>query len=586
MAGPSVPPEVGPENTTVTVIMFDISWMDPDRETVAQRRTRKQNQARGPSRQDSSRSSKSLDSPQPRFQPGLLSLLGGSSKKTGSAQAPRPMLGSSHSDHFDGSAREILPYPADSESTLYDQPLSASLAVSTHNFSHTAKCNADLNEISPTNTSRRGDWTWTGYSTPTESSRTSIVDSPTSKRFLVQPLSPRSFVSRTTEVRVSPRESVEAGIDPFASSVHISAGNYCLATDEDIPTEQLSRFDIPPSDPEVQSVPSSERNNDLQPSFSPVYVPIRTRKNSWRPPDTWDCSEERSTRLSTTNLGSPTFRTLTTESQITPELTHVQLSIRRMEAANSKIILEHLKEEWADGIDENLYRELELEKHRWMLFALRDLKLKMMSTREVASLQNISSSNYPKLLSLYESHVVASFLAATTPPDTVLHHLSTTPLSPRSYPNVHPLAVTNHTTFISYSPNYFASIHAFSLPALLPASSLPQILKKCHGTLIKGGTLHLTILDPSPIPSTLGPRLRTWLNNNILLDLEKQFRCLNPSRVFPAWLQDVGLYGAGSTVLNVQFLASVNTKDTKLLLPKRNPGIKLGARLSRKRPRN
>ncbi len=159
------------------------------------------------------------------------------------------------------------------------------------------------------------------------------------------------------------------------------------------------------------------------------------------------------------------------------------------------------------------------------------------------------------------------------------------PLSPKSYPNIHPLAVPGPTSQLPYTSNLFTSIQSFCLPTLLPAASLPLLLKECHRCLIsapappspvepspfsstttivsiktpvKGGTLHLTILDPSPLPATLGPRLRQWLDNHLILNLERQFRCINPSRLFPIWLADAGLRAEGSTIVTMRFFASVS----------------------------
>lgn len=187
----------------------------------------------------------------------------------------------------------------------------------------------------------------------------------------------------------------------------------------------------------------------------------------------------------------------------------------------------------------------------------------------------------------------ASSLLAMVAKGTEVHHLSTVPLSSKQYPNILPLTVPNATPHLPYASNKFNSIHAFCLPALLPSSSMPTVLKECHRILVsapvslpqstsaalpteehkesdgspsntilnqiqpRGGTLHLTILDPSPIPGTLGPRLRTWLDDHLVLNLEKQFRCINPSRLFPDWLADAGLRAEGSTVMYVKFFASV-----------------------------
>ena len=137
-----------------------------------------------------------------------------------------------------------------------------------------------------------------------------------------------------------------------------------------------------------------------------------------------------------------------------------------------------------------------------------------------------------------------------------VHHLSPAPLSPRSYSNVHPLAIPSPASTLPYASSIFKAIHAFSIPIQLPSNSLPAVLRECHRALIPGGTLHLTIVDPSPLPPTLGPNLRTWLDNYLLINLERQFRCMNPSRLFPIWLLDAGLRAPGSTIVTTNFHAS------------------------------
>ena len=264
-----------------------------------------------------------------------------------------------------------------------------------------------------------------------------------------------------------------------------------------------------------------------------------------------------------------------------------------MDAASPKIILERLKEEWIGVADASIYRELELERQLWMLAALRTLHADdipvpdgvcspAVVTRKILSLyENKGKLCQPRVLIRHvEVRLTASssFLSASHP-TLEIHHLSTSPLLPKSYPNVRPLAVPGSSAQLPYASNIFSDIHAFSLPAILPASSIPALLKDCHRTLAsarpvtspavspttpsfpaasKAGSLHLTILDPSPIPSTLGPLLRAWLDTHLIVNLERQFRCLNPARIFPIWLADAGLRAEGSTIASVRFLASVS----------------------------
>ncbi|KAG9230501.1 hypothetical protein BJ875DRAFT_384971 [Amylocarpus encephaloides] len=255
-----------------------------------------------------------------------------------------------------------------------------------------------------------------------------------------------------------------------------------------------------------------------------------------------------------------------------------------MEAAGSKIILERLKEEWVEAAEASVYRELELEKQRWMLFALRDLKTTRLSSAEQTRTFQVYPPGATSVLSLFENR--ASFLSALSSPITDVHHLCKTPLSPRSYPNVFPTTVPEYTTSLPYDSESFTSIHAFSLPTLFPASSIPQVLTECHRLLApsplsaaspmpplqpftirdRHSTLHLTIIDPSPIAATAGPLLRAWLDKHLILNLEKQFRCIHPSRLFPMWLTDAGLRAEGSMIITVPFLASMNTQEAENLL--------------------
>ncbi|EHK96955.1 hypothetical protein M7I_7279 [Glarea lozoyensis 74030] len=246
-----------------------------------------------------------------------------------------------------------------------------------------------------------------------------------------------------------------------------------------------------------------------------------------------------------------------------------------MEAASSKIILERLKEEWMEVADASVYRELELEKQRWMLFALRDLKTTRLSGCEDSRTIQVSTSGATKVLSLYENH--ASFLSALSDPITEVHHLHPNPLSTKSYPNTKPFTIQEPTIQLPYPDNSLTSIHAFSLPTQFPASSIPTILKECHRLLSPNtpssqSTLHLTLIDPLPISSTLGPLLRTWLEDHLIYNLERQFLCITPSRLFPMWLQDVGLRAEGSMILTVPFLASINTMEAEAILRDTNQG--------------
>ncbi|TVY82785.1 hypothetical protein LSUE1_G004967, partial [Lachnellula suecica] len=559
--------------------MFDISWTDPARETVGQRKTRKeQQQANGTSRAASIRSSKSSASSQTQAKPALFSLFG-SGKKGGLTRTnSHSKLSITTNEQSSKSSRRISSYTVTSDTSARESigpstttriPVSGFFAASESVFSG-----------------------WTGRSAATESSWGSTTESPPGKRHIIQPLSPTSFVTQSTEVTVSPRDSIKSG-EQLATVVHISAAATVPIEINDSPTEEppgSSIFDFPIPKlnlPEKYSAPAVTHNVDLR---RPLV--LRGRQDAWKPPEVWQCPPDgtQSAKPAMRLVSPPKSIDIVRQRSPVVEVTYLQRSIRRMEAASSKIILERLKKEWVAVADASVYRELELEKQLWMLSALRSLK----SSSETKLENNGPLLGVPIALSLYENHASASFLSALTP-FADIHHLSVDPLSPKSYPNVQPLIVPGPTSQLPFASNIFSSIHAFSLPAALPASSLPAMLKECHRTLTsdassppsptipgtspprsaRAGTLHLTILDPSPLPSTLGPLLRAWLDSHLILNLEKQFRCINPSRLFPIWLEDEGLRAEGSTRLTVLFLASVNAKDVENLLidPETGAGI-------------
>lgn len=55
------------------------------------------------------------------------------------------------------------------------------------------------------------------------------------------------------------------------------------------------------------------------------------------------------------------------------DIAGLQREVKRMAAATPQIILLRLKEEWGTSPDATLYKELEMEKKRWMLSALYSL---------------------------------------------------------------------------------------------------------------------------------------------------------------------------------------------------------------------
>ncbi|KAH7409443.1 hypothetical protein BKA64DRAFT_705208 [Cadophora sp. MPI-SDFR-AT-0126] len=580
--------------------MFDVSWTDPARETVGQRKSRKEQEAAigtsrkppGLSRGSSLRSSTSSGSTFRHKKTSFLNLFGSSRKEIPSRVGYRTDTPAQPIEEPISDSQRLSSSTANSNSSGHELPGTITRIPKNGFFGRSPPYYSEGELSAPSEASESVFSGWTGKSAVTESTWDSGPESTSSWGKVVQPLSEKSFVTQSTEVTVSPRDSVKIA-EQTATAIHISASETVpVLVKESSGKTSLSssifNFPLPViASPKTPSKDTSrcERSNrsNVLPITKSTQPPMK-----WKPPEIWESDDEIPKilhRRSSTHLRPIRERRHRAQPS---EITHLQRSIRRMEAASPKIVLERLKEEWVEVADASVYRELELEKQLWMLTALRTLKNK--SSPE--DLVNSALARPTKVLSLYENHASASSLSALTTA-TAVHHLSTNPLSPNSYSNIHPLLVPGPTSQLPYASNFFSEIHAFSIPSLLPASSIPSILKECHRTLItatkslsnstmlphstnrtntlamsksvnRGGTLHLTILDPSPLPATLGPRLRSWLDSYLILHLEKQFRCLNPSRLFPVWLSDAGLRAEGSTIVNVRFFASVAASNSTL----------------------
>jgi hypothetical protein len=77
----------------------------------------------------------------------------------------------------------------------------------------------------------------------------------------------------------------------------------------------------------------------------------------------------------------------------TLELTRFQRFIRRMESAGPKVILERLKEEWHNAVDDEAGEELKLEKQLWVLTAFQ--------LQNLGRYSRFPKSNTGKILELY-----------------------------------------------------------------------------------------------------------------------------------------------------------------------------------------
>ncbi|KAK3359371.1 hypothetical protein B0T25DRAFT_494802 [Lasiosphaeria hispida] len=297
------------------------------------------------------------------------------------------------------------------------------------------------------------------------------------------------------------------------------------------------------------------RQNKKKKVSSSPSSPLKLAASSpdaWKPPDDWQCGQEVGSAAPTPQKA----RRVAIEEPVAADplsldLAAMQREIAKMAIASPQIIIVRLNEEWGDSNDAAFYKELEMEKQRWMLSALHNMDRLIGATSTEKEKKALTRGQ--KILALFETQATASYIAALNPKVEIVH-LAPSPLSHTLFPNVQPLFSIVNTT-VPLAASSFTAVHSLTLPSLMPSQDIPPMLRNIHRCLAPEGVLYLTLIDPSPATKSIGPHMRQWLEENLLLNLESQFRCISPSRLLPVWLASAKLRGQGSTISRMKFPA-------------------------------
>jgi hypothetical protein len=84
------------------------------------------------------------------------------------------------------------------------------------------------------------------------------------------------------------------------------------------------------------------------------------------------------------------------------------------------------------------------------------------------------------------------------------------------------------------------SIFVSSLPTLLPGSRIPAFLAESFRLLRPDGQFEARLINALPERSSMGPKLAAWLEDNLMIQLESEFRCSRPCDLVPAWAKISG----------------------------------------------
>ncbi|KAH7152903.1 hypothetical protein EDB81DRAFT_718510 [Dactylonectria macrodidyma] len=544
--------------------MFDVIWTDPDRELVGERRAKKELKRE--------QLAKEKEKPKPI--------------STRSSLSPRSSRSSTDSPFGFLRSRCLKQSISDKAIPKATGLLTPSLisSRSPHSIDSDAESHANSGLVVDGSSI---------YMDPVRVVSGKSFTLPVDSSQLVQTLGPSSFVTKRTEVSWKSRSSDPK--DDLLSEILISSKP---ETDQTMtPSGSQRNRDVPVpllrSDSPVISVPEVKVPAQLETPQTLFSMP--NNPDAWRAPQEWDCTstepESIITSLENTisamlqindestadggnanvsnadasnadesNHRNSVYKNSSSNNnkcvEISSDLNTLQKEVRRMALASPEVVLSRLKEVWDTTDDESLQHELELEKQHWMLSTLQNLDpipQRDVSTSPVAAAQPTDAK---RILALYESQAITSYLAAVHPKKKI-YHMATTPLSHTRFPNIHPVLVPSVSPSVfPVAPRLFENVYSLSMPSICPAPEIPGVLKNIRKSLKQGGSLHLTLIDPLPCTGTLGQHMRTWLEEHLLLNLERHFRCMTPSRLFPDWLAEASLRGRGSTLSMAKFFAN------------------------------
>ncbi|KXJ92826.1 hypothetical protein Micbo1qcDRAFT_232513 [Microdochium bolleyi] len=562
--------------------MFDVCWADPNRELRSEKAARKESEVKLKDRQSQSVngrqsfSTTSSSSSSERLSHGLgfFSSIRGR-RSAAPAKSRQSALQSDRSPEQDGprhssiyGVTSILSHLDTSEVTVKRNDTSSeamlqspdqseavsSLWSSSHAVSpHTSFVESELKTTPPSSPPVK---CFDGSTMPAATEDNRPKSSVTAEH-LVQSLGHDSFVTKKTEISISPRP-LDADIDELLTEINISVSENKRESSK---FSERSGTSAPPTarprSLDQEPIRSRSQAEDVTVDKNPpsLNYPVQgeqvTSFEAWKPPQNWDYQQLKHGETSCVGKFPGTPTSAENDHIMAPDINALQREVRMMQAAGPELMLANIKANMGDVSEAVVYKEFEMTKKRWMFSALHQYGgfIDLERDRKMPS----QPGKGPKILALYESQASASFLAAMHPSLTFAH-LALKPLSPRLFPNVQPILVPTISASASarsLPPQLYTAVTCFSLPSLFPSKEIPPFLRYIKRRLVPGGALHLTLIDPQPTSSTTGPKLRRWLIEHVLINLEQSFRTTYPSGTFPEWLRKAGLRGKGSSIATV-----------------------------------
>ncbi|RYO84603.1 hypothetical protein DL766_009820 [Monosporascus sp. MC13-8B] len=418
--------------------MFDVLWTDPNRELLKDKISKREQEGRNKGkvtkrsqnnrRSLSTHSSSSSDRGLGLFTKARKTLTIPSKPKNpttspdlSTEEVPRARRTSAHG------VKSLLSHPDGSEVTV--KPVTGSLLpVQPHDFSDAASGASSRDSVLS-----RGAAHQSAVATGTWADEITEGDSPvtTKSEYLFQSLGPSSFITKATEVTVSPRVP-DTDLDQLISEINISAGVTKSATPPTLgsgdgsasrdsavyhSTDSLVRtpmtiegteFLMPPS--HFPQTPSSTKTRNNHIAHLPDWNVDDSAANSdaWKPPHEWGCTPTKRARsASPEDRQQISSASLEIDHYMSPGIVTLQREVRMMEMASPEIILANMEagmDVASDhASDTMIYQQHEMEKKRWVFWALHYIG----GYAEFETLHrysyHASSSRAPRILALYET---------------------------------------------------------------------------------------------------------------------------------------------------------------------------------------
>ncbi|RYP02840.1 hypothetical protein DL764_005560 [Monosporascus ibericus] len=418
--------------------MFDVLWTDPNRELLKDKIRKREQEGRNKGkiakisqqnrRSLSTYSSSSSDRGFGLFAKARKTLTAPSKQKNPSTspdlpteEAPRARRTSAYG------VKSVLSDPGGSEVTV--KPVTGSLLpVQPHDFSDVASGASSWDSEFPQGAAHQS-----AAATGIWADEIAEGDSPvtTKSEYLFQSLGPSSFITKATEVTVSPRIPAK-DLDQLISEIHISSevtkwaslptsgsgdGSASRDTAPCHSTEALVRtpmtiegteFLMPPS--HLPLIPSSTktRNNHIAHAPDCNVDDSAANSDAWKPPHEWGCTPTKRVRSASPedrqeiSSASPDI-----DHYMSPDIVTVQREIRMMEMASPEILLRNMESGMVDASDDvsdsMIYKQHEMSKKRWLFWALHYIGSYAEFETLLRHSHHASSPHAPRILALYET---------------------------------------------------------------------------------------------------------------------------------------------------------------------------------------